>query len=110
MERRRLRRRRNGQGPWTAPDGAYTGDAQTWCNPPGRGLDLRPTVRTRNLLLDAYLWIEPPGESDGSCTRSHGVRKPSAPVKTGELKGMEKSNGERVANCTGPEPCAVVRH
>jgi endoglucanase len=63
---------RNGQGPWTASDGEYTGDAQTWCNPPGRGLGLRPTVRTGSSLLDAYLWIKPPGESDGSCTRSTG--------------------------------------
>src|SRR5579863_3612325 len=28
---------------------------------------------------------------------------------TGELKGMEKSNSEGVANCTGPEPYVVVR-
>jgi len=38
-----------------------------------------------------------------------GVRKAGAPVKTGELKGMKESNSERIANCTGPEPCVVVR-
>ena len=32
-----------------------------------------------------------------------------APVKTGELKGMKESDGERIANYTGPEPCVVVR-
>jgi hypothetical protein len=32
-----------------------------------------------------------------------------APVKTGELKGMKKSYSERIANCTGPEPCVDVR-
>ncbi|AXI81755.1 glycoside hydrolase [Peterkaempfera bronchialis] len=59
---------RNGKGAWDAPAGTYS-DAETWCNPPGRGLGTRPTADTRNALLDAYLWIKVPGESDGSCTR-----------------------------------------
>ncbi|MEV6211344.1 glycoside hydrolase family 6 protein [Kitasatospora sp. NPDC051914] len=58
---------RNGQGPWT-PTATYP-DPQTWCNPPGRGLGTRPTADTGVPLLDAYLWIKVPGESDGSCTR-----------------------------------------
>jgi len=62
---------RNGQGPWTPPPGAYP-DAQDWCNPPDRGLGLRPTANTGNALLDAYLWIKIPGESDGECTRGLG--------------------------------------
>ncbi len=61
---------RNGQGPWT-PTTSYP-DAQDWCNPPGRGLGLRPTADTGVPLLDAYLWIKIPGESDGSCTRGLG--------------------------------------
>lgn len=60
---------RNGQGPWTPP--AYP-DPQDWCNPPGRGLGLRPTVNTGITLLDAYLWVKIPGESDGECTRGLG--------------------------------------
>jgi len=60
---------RNGQGPWAPPAGEYTGDPQTWCNPPARGLGVRPTADTGVPLLDAYLWIKVPGESDGSCTR-----------------------------------------
>nr|WP_244305070.1 glycoside hydrolase family 6 protein [Kitasatospora cheerisanensis] len=67
---------RNGQGPWTPPAGKYT-DAQTWCNPPGRGLGTRPTSATGVPLLDAYLWIKVPGESDGSCTR--GTAGPADP-------------------------------
>jgi endoglucanase len=59
---------RNGQGPWTAPAGVYS-DPQVWCNPPGRGLGARPTTRTNNSLVDAYLWVKRPGESDGGCTR-----------------------------------------
>jgi endoglucanase len=60
---------RNGQGPWTAPAGSPAGDPQVWCNPPGRGLGLKPTLSTGNPYVDALLWIKIPGESDGQCTR-----------------------------------------
>lgn len=60
---------RNGQGPWQPP--AYP-DPQDWCNPPDRGVGLRPTADTGNELLDAYLWIKIPGASDGECTRGLG--------------------------------------
>ena len=65
---------RNGGGPWQFP-GTYPSDAvaQDWCNPPGRGLGLRPTANTGVTLLDAYLWIKVPGESDGSCNRGTGT-------------------------------------
>jgi endoglucanase len=61
---------RNGQGPWT-PTTSYP-DPQDWCNPPDRGLGVRPTANTGNTLLDAFLWIKIPGESDGECTRGLG--------------------------------------
>ncbi len=38
-----------------------------WCNPAGRALGIRPTTATGNALVDAYLWIKTPGESDGAC-------------------------------------------
>jgi endoglucanase len=60
---------RNGQGPWTPPAGRPAGDPQDWCNPPGRGLGLRPTADTGVPLLDAYLWVKIPGQSDGQCYR-----------------------------------------
>jgi endoglucanase len=59
---------RNGQGWWNPPTGVYT-DPQDWCNPPGRGLGATPTASTGNPLVDAYLWVKTPGESDGSCSR-----------------------------------------
>lgn len=62
---------RNGQGPWTAPAGKYT-DAEVWCNPPGRGLGLRPTLQTGDPVIDGYVWIKVPGESDGKCYRGTG--------------------------------------
>jgi endoglucanase len=62
---------RNGQGPWVPPAGLYP-DPQDWCNPPDRGLGVRPTADTGVSLLDAYLWVKIPGESDGECTRGLG--------------------------------------
>ena len=59
---------RNGQGPWTPPAGLYP-DPQDWCNPPGRGLGIRPTTATGDPLADAFLWVKVPGESDGQCSR-----------------------------------------
>lgn len=48
---------RNGRGP--APG--------VWCNPPGRGLGQPATADTGDSLVDAYLWVKLPGESDGTC-------------------------------------------
>ncbi|KWT58125.1 endoglucanase [Streptomyces albus subsp. albus] len=53
---------RNGNGP--APGGD---DHENWCNPSGRALGATPTTRTGDPLVDAYLWIKRPGESDGTC-------------------------------------------
>ncbi len=38
-----------------------------WCNPSGMSLGQNPTVNTGEALVDAYLWVKPPGESDGTC-------------------------------------------
>jgi endoglucanase len=45
-----------------------------WCNPPNSGLGLRPTAQTGVPLLDAYLWVKTPGQSDGQCDAAGGVR------------------------------------
>lgn len=60
---------RNGQGPWTPPADHPAGDPQDWCNPPDRGLGYRPTADTGQPLVDAFLWVKIPGESDGQCYR-----------------------------------------
>ncbi|HEV7627780.1 MAG TPA: glycoside hydrolase family 6 protein [Streptomyces sp.] len=54
---------RNGNGP-VAGAGA---DEEAWCNPPGRALGESPTTKTGDDLIDGYLWIKRPGESDGEC-------------------------------------------
>lgn len=48
---------RNGQG--TDPGGEII-------NPPGRGLGEAPTSGTGDAVVDAFLWIKRPGESDGN--------------------------------------------
>jgi endoglucanase len=54
---------RNGNGP---PD--VEGDVEAaWCNPAGRALGAPPTTNTGDPLVDAFLWLKKPGESDGEC-------------------------------------------
>jgi endoglucanase len=48
---------RNGLGPL----------GSEWCNPSGRALGAKPTANTGNPLIDAFLWLKTPGESDGAC-------------------------------------------
>ena len=69
---------RNGQGMWDYR-GSYpdAGTAQDWCNAPNRGTGITPTTNTGNPLVDAYLWVKVPGESDGQCTR--GTAGPADP-------------------------------
>ena len=43
------------------------GLGSTWCNPDGRALGTSPTSATNHALIDAFLWIKRPGESDGTC-------------------------------------------
>ncbi|GHF36591.1 glucanase [Streptomyces mashuensis] len=55
---------RNGNGPLS---GGGADHEKAWCNPAGRALGEPPTIRTGDRLVDAFLWIKRPGESDGSC-------------------------------------------
>jgi endoglucanase len=45
-----------------------------WCNAYGAGVGLRPSANTHVALLDAYLWLKIPGESDGNCDIAGGAR------------------------------------
>ena len=76
---------RNGQGPLKVAPYALPPYNQSsailsgltsgnWCNPVGAGVGLRPSARTKVALLDAYLWIKVPGESDGTCDSAGGAR------------------------------------
>ena len=69
---------RNGQGPWN-PAGTDFPSPEDWCNPPLRGLGQVATTQTGSELVDAYLWIKVPGESDGQCFR--GTAGPLDPAR-----------------------------
>lgn len=79
---------RNGDGPndmaayaadpYDQPPSVITSlRAGNWCNPPGAALGPAPrAVPQPDLfpLLDAYLWVKTPGESDGQCNIAGGAR------------------------------------
>ena len=50
----------------TSRNGKGATDGQ-WCNPRGQALGIAPTTNTGHPLVDAFLWIKQPGESDGTC-------------------------------------------
>lgn len=58
---------RNGNGPYDSSQ------PEAWCNPPDRALGQNPTTATGNGLVDAYLWVKVPGESDGTCRGGPGA-------------------------------------
>jgi endoglucanase len=49
---------RNGRGASVEAD---------WCNAPGQALGRAPTTQTGHPLVDAFLWVKTPGQSDGTC-------------------------------------------
>jgi endoglucanase len=48
-----------------------------WCNPLGRAIGEKPTTQTGNKLVDAFLWIKIPGQSDGNSGECHGSNFPA---------------------------------
>jgi cellulose 1,4-beta-cellobiosidase len=41
-----------------------------WCNVNGAGFGVHPTGNTGNTLVDAFVWVKPGGESDGTSDTS----------------------------------------
>jgi len=75
-----------------------------WCNPPSAGLGLKPTADTgvslsaldsylpsSPPLLDAYLWVKTPGQSDGQCDAAGGVRAWDDTADTPSITGWPSS-------------------
>lgn len=54
-------RSRNGNGAQQPQDNL------SWCNPPGRALGRPPEIGGKTDLVQAWLWVKPPGESDANC-------------------------------------------
>jgi cellulose 1,4-beta-cellobiosidase len=85
---------RNGWGGTARPSGASTStDLNTfvnaskidrrphrggWCNQKGAGIGARPTTNTGIAGMDGFVWIKPPGESDGVASN---VPDPNDPNK-----------------------------
>lgn len=44
------------------------GTTTEWCNARGQALGVSPTTSTGHPLVDAFLWVKQPGESDGTCS------------------------------------------
>jgi endoglucanase len=50
-----------------------SGSNGQWCNPTNATVGQRPTTQTGNSLIDAFLWVKTPGESDGNCNGGPGA-------------------------------------
>jgi endoglucanase len=107
---------RNGTGPdsmqsyTAAPDDQPASvisslQAGNWCNPPSAGLGLKPTASTgvslsaldtylpsNPSLLDAYLWVKTPGQSDGQCDAAGGVRAWDDAADTPSIAGWPSAS------------------
>ena len=107
---------RNGLGPDSMQSYAAAPDDQpasvisslqagNWCNPPSAGLGLKPTANTgvslssldsylpgNPALLDAYLWVKTPGQSDGQCDAAGGVRSWDDAADTPSITGWPSAS------------------
>jgi endoglucanase len=76
-----------------------------WCNPPTAGLGIKPTAVTgvslssldgylpgNPPLVDAYLWVKTPGQSDGQCDAAGGVRTWDDAADTPSISGWPSSS------------------
>jgi endoglucanase len=57
----------------TSRNGLGSAGPGQWCNPDGRALGTPSTTNTGNALVDAFLWVKAPGESDGACNGGPGA-------------------------------------
>ncbi|MEU8818564.1 glycoside hydrolase family 6 protein [Actinoplanes sp. NPDC048796] len=68
-----------------------------WCNQSGAGLGERPTAAPAT-GIDAYVWVKPPGESDGSSTlipndEGKGFDRMCDPTYTGNARNGNNPSG-----------------
>jgi cellulose 1,4-beta-cellobiosidase len=93
-----------GPGPTTSVDTFVDGGridrrihAGNWCNQSGAGMGARPTAAPA-AGIDAYVWIKPPGESDGSSTaipndEGKGFDRMCDPTYTGNARNGNSMSG-----------------
>ncbi|MEU5265126.1 glycoside hydrolase family 6 protein [Amycolatopsis sp. NPDC021455] len=111
---------RNGWGGAARPSGASGSTVDTyvnsgridrrlhrgnWCNQSGAGLGVRPTASPA-AHFDAYVWIKPPGESDGASQQiPNDEGKGADPMCDPTFHGSQQANG---GNLTGALPNAPL--
>lgn len=96
--------RPTGPGPMTTVD-AYVNGSRTdrrihlgnWCNQSGAGLGERPKASPAP-GIDAYVWIKPPGESDGASkeipnTEGKGFDRMCDPTYPGNVRNQNNMSG-----------------
>jgi len=82
--------------------------AGNWCNQSGAGLGERPRA-TPATGIDAYVWIKPPGESDGSSTLiPTGPSNPGGKGLDGMCDPAYTGNGRNGNSLSGALPNAPV--
>jgi len=93
-----------GPGPTTSADAFVDGGridrrfhAGNWCNQSGAGLGERPRSAP-SAGIDAYVWVKPPGESDGSSTaipndEGKGFDRMCDPTYTGNARNGNSMSG-----------------
>jgi cellulose 1,4-beta-cellobiosidase len=82
--------------------------AGNWCNQSGAGLGERPKAAPA-AGIDAYTWIKPPGESDGSSSLiPTGVNNPTGKGFDGMCDPAYTGNGRNGNNLSGALPNAPV--
>jgi endoglucanase len=59
----------------TSRNGMNISSLGNWCNPTGQRIGVAPTAKTGHSLVDAFLWVKTPGQSDGSCGGGPGAGK-----------------------------------
>ncbi|WBC16721.1 glycoside hydrolase family 6 protein [Micromonospora sp. WMMA1998] len=96
--------RPTGPGPMTNVDAYVNGGridrrihAGNWCNQSGAGLGERPRANPEP-GIDAYVWVKPPGESDGSSTaipndEGKGFDRMCDPTYTGNARNGNSMTG-----------------
>ncbi|PSL52475.1 cellulose 1,4-beta-cellobiosidase [Saccharothrix carnea] len=114
---------RNGWGGANRPSGAGGSSAEAyvnsgridrrlhrgnWCNQSGAGIGARPTAAPRT-GFDAYVWIKPPGESDGIATKTDGPNeegKQHDPMCDPSYRGDNQANGGNLTGALANAPHA----
>jgi cellulose 1,4-beta-cellobiosidase len=94
--------RPTGPGPTTSVDAYVDGSridrriaTGNWCNQSGAGLGVRPTAAPA-AGVHAYVWIKPPGESDGSdhaTTATRGLDGMCNPTYAGNARNNNNATG-----------------